>query len=206
MVHRAFARDVQRLAKAVGEPNLDNQRVLAIWASWDLFHTLLEHHHQAEDDSLWPTLLTNCPDSVGVIGLMEQQHHALDAVLGTTNEAMSAWRDAPSEASGSVAGSGLVSIAALLDEHLTAEESQALPLIAEHLTAAEWGLFTASNMQRNKDVVWTMPWLTEGKPLEVREPIWSFLSQEVLTGPAVEWANSYSANVATAFATETPEV
>ena len=194
-VHLAFRRDIDRLAAAVAAGDIDPTRQAAILSNWNLFHSLLEHHHQAEDRVLWVELLEADPDAATVVDTMAEQHEALDAALEATHTRMQAW----GVNEGEVPLAGLTAVGELLRAHLTDEEEQALPLVEQHLTAAEWGKFTGYNMELNAGIDWTVPWLAEGKPDEVRAAIWGMLPPELLAGPAQEWSAGYAENVNTAF-------
>jgi hypothetical protein len=80
VAHRAFERDLQRLATAVADRRASD---LAVWAGWDTFRNQLHIHHHAEDRSLWPALgrKTTCPDDVAVVDLMEAEHASIDRLL-----------------------------------------------------------------------------------------------------------------------------
>ena len=140
-VHLAFRRDIDRLTAAVSSGDIDPVRRAAIMANWDLFHSLLEHHHQAEDRVLWVELLEADPDAAAVVDTMSEQHEALDAALEATHTRMQAWgMDA-----GDAPLAGLTAVGELLRAHLTDEEEQALPLVGEHLTA--WGMGEVHRLQ-----------------------------------------------------------
>lgn len=205
MVHRAFERDINRLAAVVAERPTDPARVEAISTSWDLFYTLLENHHRAEDEALWPVLIEVHPPAAAVVLDMEQQHATLDLLLKDADYSMREWRADPGDpqkADGAAAD--LRDIATFAPRHLAEEESRALPLVAEYLTADQWAGFTGYNMQLNAGTQATMSWLAEGKPADVRAMIWSFVPEEIRLGPAVEWSADYDRMIATAFAVETP--
>lgn len=194
-VHQAFLRDTERLTLAVGAHTVGPDRRLAVLANWNLFHSLLEHHHQAEDRVLWVELLEADPQAATVVDMMAEQHAALDAALEGTHAQMQAW----GAGEGDPPVDGLAAVGELLRAHLSDEESQALPLVGSHLTREAWGRFTGYNMQLNAGIDWTVPWLAEGKPDEVRAAIWGMLPPEVTDGPGRAWAAGYADNVREAF-------
>ncbi len=194
-VHLAFRRDIDRLAAAIGSGDVDPATRAAIMANWNLFHALLEHHHQAEDRVLWVELLEADPEAATVVDSMAEQHEALDAALEATHTRMQAW----GMGEGDAPLAGLTAVGELLRAHLTDEEEQALPLVGSRLTAEAWGKFTGYNMELNTGIDWTVPWLAEGKPDEVRAAIWGMLPPEIVAGPGQEWSASYAQNVQDAF-------
>ena len=199
MVHRAFERDLNRLRGALANDPRNAQQVAAITAYWELFFALLEHHHQAEDQALWPTLVQAYPGSAEVVAEMEAEHAALDAALVAAQGAVALWSGAPDAQSAAAASDALGEVEQLLVGHLQHEELTALPLVDEHMTSADWGVFTARNGQLNADVVWAMPWLADGQPAPVRAAIWSFVPEPARSGAAVQWRESYEAVVVAAF-------
>lgn len=199
MVHRAFERDISRLIVALSADMQQQEKINALWKSWELFHKLLEHHHQAEDLALWPVLLKSFPASSEVILRMTAQHHQLDVLLGKSFSDMVAWRDGPSAETAKTALDGLHEIKRLLEAHLAEEEAGALPLVGAHLTQEQWAGFTSHNMELNQGLTWTFPWLAEGQPDEVRTMLWSVLPKEVLDGPAQLWCDSYAKLIEEAF-------
>lgn len=206
MAHRAFARDIARLQGAVSAHPSDPERVRAIGANWDLFHTLLENHHVVEDAVLWPTLYEAWPASQPVLEEMSTQHAALDQLLTDADTAMALWVADPSDRAADRAVELMAEIAAILSVHLADEEAKALPLVAEHLSVEQWSRFPAANMRANADVDWTMPWVAEGLDDQARALVWSFVPEEVRTGPAIRWCDSYAANLLAAFGPPVPAI
>jgi hypothetical protein len=44
----------------------------------DLTLSYLEHHHQEEDDWVWPVLRSRAPESAGSLAALEEQHEQID--------------------------------------------------------------------------------------------------------------------------------
>lgn len=204
MVHRAFARDLQRLADSMDECPTEPARVKALWLNWELFYLLLEHHHQAEDQALWPNLMSAWPASTAIIERMEAQHSRLDELLVGTNDVMRDWSEGPNAELAEQALAGILAIAEIARLHLADEESAALPLIADHMDVLQWDAFARRNMELNKGMVWTLPWLAEAQSDEVRGAIWSLLPATVVAQRAPEWCRTYADMVETAFGGSRP--
>ncbi len=98
----------------------------------------LEAHHSSEDELLWPVLSERATMSGALVRRMEEQHAGLHDALETTRRELAAWETAPTpERSGALAAA-LGSLVDRLTEHLTEEERDVVPLIAAHITQAEW--------------------------------------------------------------------
>jgi len=198
-VHRAFERDIDRLSSALAQHPGDAARVGALAANWTLFYTLLEHHHQAEDQALWPALLDALASSAGVVTQMEDEHHQLDGTLVQTHQDMLQWAADPVPELAEQAIAGMAAIRDLLTGHLRHEEAAALPLVEASMTAGDWAIFTDRNMELNADVEWTMPWVLEGLPDPMRAAMWQMVPEPLRDGPLLSWCDSYSANLDAAF-------
>jgi hemerythrin-like domain-containing protein len=95
-------------------------------------------HHSSEDELIWPALRERASMSGTLIRRMEDQHAGLHDALDTTRGELAAWQVAPTaERSGQLA-SALGTVVDRLSEHLTEEEREVVPLIAAHITQAEW--------------------------------------------------------------------
>lgn len=207
MVHRAFERDAARLRDAVQAAPGDPARVAAVAALWELFLALLEHHHQAEDRVLWPTLLEVDPGSAEHVAQMESQHSDLDGLLHRADAAMDAWSADPGAPdTAAAAAEQLQGIVDLLDTHLADEERTVLPLVEQELTVEQWMTFTGYNMQLNAGIGWTVPWLAEGQPAQVRAGIWAIVPADWAAAEGVGQARDYAATVALAFDVPAPSV
>ena len=127
-----------RLIQAVPAGDTARARVLAgHFADYQLG---LHHHHTGEDELVWPLLLARVDLEADLVLRMEAQH---EVVAGTLAEACAARAGLASPRPRRPPRAPLVGCAhrahrAALLEHLHDEEEYILPLIAEHLTVAEW--------------------------------------------------------------------
>ncbi|MBL1078854.1 hemerythrin domain-containing protein [Nocardia sp. 2] len=102
----------------------------------DLMDTL-HIHHSGEDELLWPLLRERAPEDAARIQLMADQHGQVDelvrqvtTLLPLVTADLGVYRE-------DLAGR-LEELAKVLDEHMTVEETELLPIVARHITAAEW--------------------------------------------------------------------
>ena len=140
IVHDVFRREFALMpgliaAVAVG----DRVRAEVVADHIDGLMSLLHHHHLGEDTFVWPLLVDRCADSVAAItGSMHDQHEELAAHVRTVNAALRAWRVDITAAAGHRLVDTLDGTLASLRQHLDDEERYAVPLMEQHLTAAEW--------------------------------------------------------------------
>src|SRR5690242_6552839 len=135
--HRAFRRDLTRLARAAARPagslRSDPARRRSVAAGWELFKRQLHLHHTAEDAVIWPALrsrLAHSEHALSVLGEMEEEHARIDPLLAAVDAAFQGDQDGLGDVIGELAST--------LTGHLTHEERDGLPLIGVALTAAEW--------------------------------------------------------------------
>jgi hemerythrin-like domain-containing protein len=98
----------------------------------------LHAHHSSEDELLWPILLERAQLSGALIHRMEQQHAGLHEAVETARRELTAWQAAPTAVGSESLAAALGTISARLAEHLGEEERDVVPLIAAHITQAEW--------------------------------------------------------------------
>jgi hypothetical protein len=99
---------------------------------------MLHHHHQGEDDLVWPRLYARTPLSAELVHRMESQHMEVGGLLAQVDELLPSWAAEPGLAQREALAEVLDALAPALEAHLDEEEREVLPLIEQHLTAAEW--------------------------------------------------------------------
>ncbi len=137
LIHSLIRRGFEQAREAVLAPGAP-ARVDAV-AEYVGFHLDgLEAHHSSEDELLWPVLSERATMSGALVRRMEEQHAGLHDALEKTRRELAAWETAPTpERSGALAAA-LGSVVDRLTQHLTEEERDVVPLIAAHITQAEW--------------------------------------------------------------------
>jgi hypothetical protein len=153
--HRAFRRDLTRLARAASRPagalRSEPARRRSVAAGWELFKRELHLHHTAEDEIIWPALrprLAHSEHALSVLDAMAEEHARIDPLLAAVDAAFqggSGGSPPGSEGFRGVVPPGQHSLADVIDAlastltgHLGHEERDGLPLIGVALTAAEW--------------------------------------------------------------------
>ncbi len=140
IVHDVFRREfalVPGLVRGVAAGDLDRAQIIGdhIQGATSVLHT----HHVLEDDNVWPLLLDRCGESVApLVRLMEGQHHQIATLIPQVDEALTVWRDSPTVESRQALLDVLDRLIPALKEHLSTEEERVVPLMEQHITAAEW--------------------------------------------------------------------
>jgi hemerythrin-like domain-containing protein len=149
VAHTSFRRELKLAVPAVRRaPAGDHRRANRVADHVELFTGLVAHHHEIEDELLWDRLLERVPDEVApLVHLMESQHETVHQLLDGCPALVAAWRDSASVADATRLADHLARLVAALCEHLAAEESRVLPLMARHVTASEWEEFTECGME-----------------------------------------------------------
>lgn len=139
VVHRVFRREFRLLPQLVGRSTAGDTERAALVADWiGELADFLHHHHTNEDELVWPRLRERTPLDASLVDDMERQHAVVARLLALLPPLVERWRAEPSVANREVVQLALEEIPAPLCEHLDLEERAVLPLIREHLTAAEY--------------------------------------------------------------------
>ncbi|MET8101582.1 hemerythrin domain-containing protein [Streptomyces sp. NPDC005236] len=103
----------------------------------DFLVAALRHHHESEDDVLWPQLIA--ADSAAGVGLIAlgAEHEALEAALGTL--AAVPVQDGEDRAGLVAAATG---VRDLVHKHLDHEEPVLFPALAAHMSDEAWTEFS----------------------------------------------------------------
>lgn len=142
-VHNAMRREygsMPLLVKSVADG--DSVRAGVVADHIALMGTFMALHHGGEDDLLWPLVHERAPDS-GVVAVAEADHGDLAEHASAVAELAEAWRSDPSATNRAALHIELISLERGLLQHLGHEEAEALPLLAETITEAEFGALRA---------------------------------------------------------------
>ena len=143
LVHRVFRQEFRTLPGLVSavQPG-DRARTETLAGHVTDVTGALHHHHLAEDELLWPPLLSRAGLHAELAHRMRAQHSRLHELLQSTDATVARWRASAAAPERDELASLITQASAALDEHLTDEENEVLPLVEEHMTAAEWDAVT----------------------------------------------------------------
>ncbi|MEV7024183.1 hemerythrin domain-containing protein [Kitasatospora sp. NPDC093558] len=142
IVHRVFRREF-RLAPGLVRATANNDTVRARQLADHLHEmlTALHHHHQGEDDLVWPKLrerAAGLDTNSALVTRMEEQHARVAVLTRAVTDLLAHWEATAAPAAQDLLATTLTDLATALNEHLQEEEDLILPLVAQHLTVAEW--------------------------------------------------------------------
>jgi hypothetical protein len=140
-IHAGLRRDAARLESLGPQLEHADSQPGAAPKGWATFRQILQVHHAAEDDDLWPVLRSHLTDDQDLhqLDLMVAEHRGLTAAIQAVDAALTS-------------GIGVTAAAQELGEvlrgHLDHEEQQVFPLLERHLSRREWRRFLLSERRR----------------------------------------------------------
>ncbi|MFF5078279.1 hemerythrin domain-containing protein [Actinoplanes sp. NPDC000266] len=179
-LHRVFRREAALLSRFVtGCRPGDTERATQVAGAVRRYTGELLCHHRAEDELLWPLVRERARLYDELVSRMETQHGRLERTLLAIGDLLPRWELGAAEAVREELAGRLAEHRAALVEHLDDEEELILPLIAEHLSPAEWEQVASRGLAT----------LTLGAILEEAEPDERrhFLAKVPLTGRMAWW-------------------
>lgn len=139
IVHKTFRATFDESAALVeSEPNATAERVAFLADHIDFSLTLLQLHHEGEDELLWPLLIERVPAEAAMVQRVADQHHDVSAGMDRARSANNAWRAQPTEVNGKELAASLSDLSRVLCNHLDDEERLVVPLAAKTMTQDEW--------------------------------------------------------------------
>ncbi|MEU6553117.1 hemerythrin domain-containing protein [Streptomyces sp. NPDC046915] len=130
-MHRAATSLLAEAAQSSAAPSA------ALTELRDFLVAALRHHHESEDDVLWPQLTAAEPTVAAGLAELATEHDALDAALDAL--AAAPVRDADDRAALIAAA---VAVRDLVHTHLGHEEPLLFPVLAAHMSDEAWSRFS----------------------------------------------------------------
>jgi Hemerythrin HHE cation binding domain len=154
IVHRTFRQAYDESARLVrAAPVPSPGRVTFLADHIDFAIAALYHHHEDEDELLYPKLIERVPEQAPMTEQVEHEHQLIKTALEAASTACAAWRERPSAETGEALAASLENLNAVVQPHLDDEEQKVVPLAAVTLTQQEWdamGKRGADWIPRNK--------------------------------------------------------
>jgi len=139
IVHRTFRNAYEESARLVrAAPSPSPGRVTFLADHIDFGIAALHHHHEGEDELLYPKLIQRVPEQAPMTEQVEHEHLAIKTALEAASAACAAWRQRPSAETGEALAAALDHLNAVVQPHHDDEENKVGPLAAVTLTQQEW--------------------------------------------------------------------
>jgi hemerythrin-like domain-containing protein len=140
VVHKAFRGIGEEMADGLTAQVdcQDAERIQRIADVWDFFTRSLVHHHEGEDEVIWPRVTELRPDFSTIEQQMEKEHGEIDGLLEPAVAAVAAMRKSCDPATVKAAADAIRACVAELDEHLGREEAVAFPVVHDTINREEF--------------------------------------------------------------------
>jgi hypothetical protein len=138
IIHAAVRRDVARTEEALRAlPEGDVSRARQLQQAWRNLVRELTHHHEAEDEFVWPFLLSRGADAE-LMGAMEGEHAVMKDALADVGRALDQVVAEPTVSRARAAADAVSRSSVVINEHLEHEEQDVEPLMAQFEDDPEW--------------------------------------------------------------------
>jgi hemerythrin-like domain-containing protein len=165
LIHRALRSGTRMLADATsaiaaGQPCSRERQRAIVQVTRSVLHEIT-HHHQREDDVLWPVIVASAGDAVDLEPLSDD-HSVLHKVLDRAAEALPQFARDPA-AGAPLLAPVLTEMADLLDEHIGEEEAQVFPVIRQFVSAGDFGRCERMFQQGTApgQLLFLLPWIAD---------------------------------------------
>lgn len=140
VVHTALRREFRLAAPLVRDVIVtDTHRIEVVTRHLDLLLRLLHHHHELEDDLVWPILRERADEALQpVVDQMEEQHIEIARLADEAAVLLTDLDTTAEIADRDRLADVLDDLHLHLVEHLDLEERLVLPLAERHVHATEW--------------------------------------------------------------------
>ncbi|KQU68272.1 hemerythrin domain-containing protein [Phycicoccus sp. Root101] len=178
VMHHAFRRDLAAFAAAAAAtPAQARTTWRALAARWELFAAALHHHHTGEDTGLWPLLLERT-DEVGraTLQAMEDEHAEIDPILSACSAGFARLASQADDDARAGLAIRLTAAKSSLGRHLEHEETEAIAIIQQVMTAQEWHDLEETHFRsglRTAEVLALVPWAMHRVPAPLRRSVFA---------------------------------
>jgi len=138
IVHSALRRDVVRARMLLGTPAAQEPRrrtALAEHVLWMM--GFLHHHHDGEDEGLYPLVVRCNPASAELVERMDADHATITPAMEALEQAARTHLDEPASPDELLA-QALDDLSDVLFPHLAREELEMMPVVSASITEREW--------------------------------------------------------------------
>jgi hypothetical protein len=177
VMHHAFRRDLAAFVSAgTATPLGDRTTWRALAKRWELFAVALHHHHSGEDAGLWPLLMSRADaDARQVLEAMEAEHSEIDPILEACAAGLARLAATGDHDARAALVVRLAAGQASLARHLAHEETEAIALIQQLMTNAEWHQLEEEHFKPKdlspRTLLRLLPWVMHALPQSARRQL-----------------------------------
>lgn len=170
LVHRVFRREFGLLPAMIAKVSADDPvRAAVIGRHAREMLDSLHHHHDSEDELIWPKLRGHKGIAPATADRMEAQHGAVAEILDTISPVLASWRQSGDPTTRTKLSGLFRRLNTAVVEHLDDEEQWVLPIVETTLTPAQWaavGARSRTAMRKSRLVVFLGHILEDANPTE----------------------------------------
>jgi hypothetical protein len=163
VIHAAVRRDVARTEQALRAlPDGDGARARQVQTAWRNLVRELTHHHEAEDEHMWPFLESRGFD-VALLEAMETEHVAMKEALASVSDALDALVADPTSARSAATADEVARARTVINGHLDHEEADVEGLMADIKEDADFKELTKKLRPASTvDAANALAWMQDG--------------------------------------------
>jgi hemerythrin-like domain-containing protein len=177
LMHHAFRRDLDAFAAAVRGTPVDDRRTWRRLADrWELFAEVLHKHHTAEDELIWPALMSlGSAEDVIVLEAMGSEHGEIDPLLESCAAGFRRLAHRADEDARAALAVRVCAARESLRRHLGHEEGSAIAILQRLIDAERW---EAIEREIGADysfgfAVRVVPWVAHDVPREALDRVFA---------------------------------
>jgi len=198
VIHAAVRRDVARTEQALRTfPDGDLRRAEELQSAWRNLVRELTHHHEAEDEHVWPFLLSRGVDPA-LLEEMESEHAGMKEALAESSAAIDVLVASPTADNARSAVDVVTRAGVVISHHLDHEERDVEARIMPGLEDdPEWkALGKKLRPARIVDAANALAWMQDGAGERERAALRSFIPGPVVSALTTLLGRRYTREVA----------
>ena len=197
VIHAAVRRDVARTEQALRAlPEGDVSRAREVRAAWGNLVRELTHHHEAEDENIWPFLARRGFDHE-LLAAMESEHATMKQALSSASTAIAAVVASPTTVHATAAANAVASCSGVVNRHLDHEERDVEPIILGLEDDPEWKAVVKKLRPASiVDAANSLAWMQDGAGERERSSLRAAIPGPVLSLLTLLLARRYQREVA----------
>jgi hypothetical protein len=139
MIHHTFRTELGNLPSLIrAVAPKDTKRSARVGDYLANMIVILEHHHAAEDDKLWPKLGPRTPGGAIEMERLEGEHVHIAELIDQVQSVRRLWTRCPDRGLTEKLSVAVEDLSVGANEHFDHEEQNTVPLIEQYITPSEW--------------------------------------------------------------------